>query len=239
VDAEGTEGNECFEGSVDTVALDVTMKEAPDLILRQSVIGGLDRFADTVGDGVSGRHAEEEGGAVVAVIPNGEGSLEMGQADDGGGVQGGVDGAETQDLGLGATGGGAVQTGLELAQVGIAVLPKLARGGIAAKEDFGSDGSPVESTAEFAGHRSQIGGGEASTFGKAVAAVHPGPETAVGKTVVGFGAVEILSELLLGDVSNQAERSRSDSCPLPRLSEWRTEANSSESARRRRSVGGC
>ena len=28
----------------------------------------------------------------------------MGQADDGGGVKGGVDGAETEDLGLGAAG---------------------------------------------------------------------------------------------------------------------------------------
>jgi hypothetical protein len=31
VDVEGAEGHECFEGSVDTVALDVTIKEAPDL----------------------------------------------------------------------------------------------------------------------------------------------------------------------------------------------------------------
>jgi hypothetical protein len=34
---EWAEGNEFFKGSVDTVALDVAMKEAPDLILRQSV----------------------------------------------------------------------------------------------------------------------------------------------------------------------------------------------------------
>jgi hypothetical protein len=147
VDVEGAEGKECFEGSVDTVALDVTMKEAPDLILRQSVIGGVDRFADMVGDGVPGGHAEEDGGTGGAVIPYGEGSLEMGQADDGRGIQGGVDGAETQDLGLGAAGGGAAQTGPELAQGGIAVVPKLACGRITAKEDFWSGGGPVESTA--------------------------------------------------------------------------------------------
>jgi hypothetical protein len=43
---ESAEGNEFFKSSVDTVALDVTMKETPDLILRQSVAGGLDGFAD-------------------------------------------------------------------------------------------------------------------------------------------------------------------------------------------------
>ena len=46
VSGESAEGNEFFKSSVDTVALDVTMKETPDLILRQSVAGGLDGFAD-------------------------------------------------------------------------------------------------------------------------------------------------------------------------------------------------
>ncbi len=147
------QGHEFFEGSVDKVALDVAVKETPDLILRQSVAGGLDGFADTVGDRVPGRHAEEEGGAGVAVIPYGKGSLEMGQADDGGGVQGGVDGAETQDMGLGAAGRGAPQAWPELAQGGIAVLPELAGSGITAKKDFGSRGSPVAGAAEFAGDR--------------------------------------------------------------------------------------
>ena len=114
-------------------------------------MGGLDGLANTVGDGVPGGHAEEKGGTFVAVIPYGEGSLEMGQADDGSGVEGRIDGAKTQDLGLGAAGGGAAQAGMELAQGGIATLPKVARRRIAAKEDFGSSGSPVESTAELAG----------------------------------------------------------------------------------------
>ena len=47
---ECAQGNEVFEGRVEAVALDVAVKEAPDLILRQSVVGGLDGFADTVGD---------------------------------------------------------------------------------------------------------------------------------------------------------------------------------------------
>ena len=147
VGAESTEGHECFESSVDTVALEVTMKEAPDLILRQSIVGGLDRLANTVSDGVPGGHAEEEGGTGVAVIPYGEGSLEMSEADDGGGVQGRVDGAETQDLGFGAAGGGAAQGGMKLAQGGIGILPELAGRGVAAKENFGSRGSPIKGAA--------------------------------------------------------------------------------------------
>ena len=87
----------------------------------------LDGLADAVGDGVSGGHAEEEGGAGVAVIPYGEGSLEMGQADDGAAVEGSIDGAEAQDLGLGTAGGGAAQAGTELAQGGITIAAK-ARG---------------------------------------------------------------------------------------------------------------
>ena len=113
------------------------MKEAPDLILRQSVVGGLDGFADTVSDGIASGRAEKEGGTGVAVIPYGEGSLEMGQADDGRGVQGSVDGAETEDLGFGAAGGGAAQAGPELAQGRIAVLPEFAGSSITAEEDFG------------------------------------------------------------------------------------------------------
>ena len=35
--------------------------------------------------------------------------------------------------------------------------------------------------------------------------MHRGPETAVGKTVVCFGAMEILGELTLGDVSDEAD----------------------------------
>jgi hypothetical protein len=57
------------------------MKEAHNLRLRQCAAGGVDGFADTVGDGVSGGPAEEEGGTGVAVVPYGEGSLEVRQAD--------------------------------------------------------------------------------------------------------------------------------------------------------------
>lgn len=51
----------------------------------------------------------------------------------------------------------------------------------------------------------QIGDAEASAVGKAVAAMHPGPETAIGKTVLCFRAVEMVSKLTLGDVGNEAD----------------------------------
>ena len=129
----------------------MAVKETPDLILRQSGVGCLDRPVNTIGDGIPCGHTEEKGSTGVAVISHGEGSLKMRQADDRGGVQGTVDGAEAQDLGLGATGGGAAQTGTKLAQGGIAILPKLAGRAIAAEEDFWCRGSPVEGAAEFAG----------------------------------------------------------------------------------------
>ena len=116
--------------------------------------GGFDGFADAVGDGIAGGHAEKQGGAGVAVVPYGEGGLEMRQADDGGGVKGGVDGAEAQYLSLGAAGGGAAQARPDLAQDGIAVVPEIAGRSITVEENFGSRGGPVESVAELAGNGS-------------------------------------------------------------------------------------
>jgi hypothetical protein len=48
-------------------------------------------------------------------------------------------------------------------------------------------------------------GTEAAAFGQAVAPLHVRPEAAVGKAVVRFCGVEELSELALGDVSNEAD----------------------------------
>jgi hypothetical protein len=45
VESECTYGNEFFQGSVDAVALDVTMKEARDFRPRQSIARGLNGFA--------------------------------------------------------------------------------------------------------------------------------------------------------------------------------------------------
>ncbi len=109
--ADCVEGQQLFEGSIDAVAWDMAMEETNDLILRQSYWGLLECFANTVGNGVTGGVSEEERSAGGAVIPNGESSLEVGQADDGAGVESSVDGAEAQDLGLGAAGRGAAQAG--------------------------------------------------------------------------------------------------------------------------------
>ena len=129
----------------------------------------------------------------------------MRQADDGGGVEGRVNGAETQDLGLGTAGGGAAQAGPELAQDGIAVVPEFAGSSIAAEEDFRSRRGPVKSVAECADDWSQIAGAQASTVGNAAAAMHPGPETAIGKTILCFGTAEIFCELTLGDVGDETD----------------------------------
>src|SRR5271156_5435653 len=122
--------------------------------------------------------------ARVAIVPYGEGGLEMRQTDEGGGVEGRVNGAEPQDLGLSTAGGGAAQAGPELAQDGIAVVPEFTGSSVTAKEDFRSRCGPVKGVAEFAGDGSQIASAEASTVGNAAAAMHPGPETAIGKTIL-------------------------------------------------------
>ena len=38
-----------------------------------------------------------------------------------------------------------------------------------------------------------------------MAALYPGPEAAVGKAIVGFGAVEALGQLALGNVGDEAD----------------------------------
>jgi hypothetical protein len=75
----------------------------------------------------------------------------MGEPDDRGAVEGGIDGAETQDLGFGTAGGRAVMAGADLAQGGVAFLPKSACSVVAAKEDFGFTAGPIEGAAQFAG----------------------------------------------------------------------------------------
>ena len=75
------------------------------------------------------------------------------------------------------------------------------------------------------GDRGEIAGTEASPVGNAVAAMHACPQTAVGKTVLRFGVVEVLGELLLGDVGNQADMGARD---LQLLAGSRTENGGGE-----------
>jgi hypothetical protein len=134
-------------------------------------------------------------------------------------VERGVNGAEAQDLGFGAAGGGAAEAprlaprqagtggagGTELAQGGIAIPPKLAGRVITTEEDFGCGGCPVERAAQFAGDSRYGACAEVSALGEAVVALHPGPEAAVGKAVMGFGVVETLGQLTLGDMGDEAD----------------------------------
>ena len=142
-----------FQRGLDTFAAKMTMKDGPDLSSGQSVARCFDGLADAVGGGIAGESAEEAGGACGAVIPYGEGSLEMGHPDDGAAVEGSVYGAETQDLRFRPAGGGSVEARMGLAQAGVAILPKLARSFIAAKEDVRSSAGPIEGAAQFAGER--------------------------------------------------------------------------------------
>jgi hypothetical protein len=75
----------------------------------------------------------------------------MGDADDRATVESSVDGAESEDLGFGAAGGGAAQPRAKPAQGGMAILPKLACRLVATEDDFGCGGRPVESATQFAG----------------------------------------------------------------------------------------
>ena len=206
VTSERPERHEVLEGSVDGVAIETAVKEGADLGFGQSVGSCVvESLFDAVDDVVSGSGAEEEWGACRAVLPYGKCSLEMGQRDNGAAIEGSIDGTEAQDLGFGPAGGGAIEAGTSLAQGGVAVVPKLARGVVAAKEDFLFAGCPIEGAAEFAGNSGELLGAQVAAFGEAFAPLHEGSEAAVGKAVMGFGRVEIGSELTLGDVGNEAE----------------------------------
>jgi hypothetical protein len=72
------EGCKLFERGVDAVTADMAVKEGTDLFSGQSVGGGVESLADTVGGGIAGAGAEEKGSARSAVVPYGKGSLEGG-----------------------------------------------------------------------------------------------------------------------------------------------------------------
>ena len=107
---------EPFERLADDAAADVAVKELPDLFPGEAVGLSLQSLADAIGNGVSDAVTEEGGGGVGTVVPQGEGSLEVRQADDGAAVESSVDGAEAQHLCFAATGGGTVEARAVLAQ---------------------------------------------------------------------------------------------------------------------------
>jgi hypothetical protein len=165
----------------------------------------LDGFPNAVGDGVSGSQAEEADGAPVAVGPYGVGCFEVGEADDFTTVEGGIKGAEAQELGLAAAGGYAPQAGITIAERLIAICPKLLRLLVAAKEDFGPRGGPGNGAAQCADDGGSLIRGHAAAFGEAVAASDPDPKAAVGEAVMGLLTLEGLGELALGDMGDEAE----------------------------------
>ena len=128
------------------------MEESTYLLLdKKPPVRRVDGFEDTVGGVVAGGCAEEEGGACGAVVPHGEGSLEVRQPDDGAAVENSIDGAEAQNLGFGPTGGGAIQARMDLAQDRVNVVPKISRLVVADEADGVRIADPIESAAEFGG----------------------------------------------------------------------------------------
>ena len=87
----------------------------------------------------------------------------------------------------------------------IAILPELSRGRGAAEEDFGLALRPVEGAVQLAGQGGKLVRGKGATVGQGLAAANAGPEAAVGKAIVGFGATEVVGELAFGDVGDEAE----------------------------------
>jgi len=128
------------------------VEESSYLHSGQAAAGGcVDGFAYTVGGVVTGGCAEEEGGACGAVVPHGEGSLQVRQPDDGAAVENSIYSAETQNLGFGPTGGGAVKAGTSLAQGRIALVPERSRLVVAGEANGMRIADPIESAAEFGG----------------------------------------------------------------------------------------
>jgi len=65
--------------------------------------------------------------------------------------------------------------------------------------------NPVESMEQFVGQSGQLVGRESAPIGERLAAVHAGPEAAVGKAVVRFGAADVVKEFALCHVPNEAD----------------------------------
>ena len=165
---------------------------------------GLKSLEDAIGDGVCDAGAEEGGRGLETVVPQGEGRLQVRQPDEGAAVKRGVEGTDAQHLCFGATGGGAVEARSDLAQGRVVVVPELAGGRVAAKEDFGLALCPLDGTSEAAAMADSSCGSTLPPSGRHWTRSR-GPKTAVGETVVGFGAVERLGEFALGDVTDEAE----------------------------------
>ena len=129
----------------------MAVKESPDLASGQTFRCSVEGLADAPGGGIDGSGVEEETGTRLAVVPYGQGGVEMAGFDEGAAIEGGVDGAEAQNLSFGAAGGGAVYVWAALAQARIAIIPQLSSGCGAVEDERGLAVHPVEGTAQLAG----------------------------------------------------------------------------------------
>lgn len=152
--------------------------------------------------GINGSPAEEEMGAGLTVVPYGQGGPEMGGFDECAAIEGSVNGTEAQYLRFAAAGGGSID-------IGAAFTPELAGGVGAAEEDFTLALRPVKGAAQITDYRGKLVRGEASAVGQGSTALHIGPhigpETTAGKSIVGFGASEMVGELTGRDMGDHAE----------------------------------
>src|ERR1700691_5177369 len=101
----------------------MAVKEGTDLSFGQPFRSRVESFADAAGGGIDGsgvaeeagagrgrvphrargggvdvRGVEEEAGAGLAIVPHGQGGVEMRGIDEGAAIEGGVDGAEAENL---------------------------------------------------------------------------------------------------------------------------------------------
>ncbi len=129
----------------------------------------------------------------------------MRQHDGGTAVENGVDGAEAQNLSFRPAGSGAVETGTDLAQGGIALVPEVSRLHVAGKAHAALVVRPIESVAKFSGDCGQVVRTQVTAIREALAALHRSPEATVGKAVVGFCGMEMLCEFALRDVGDEAD----------------------------------
>ena len=129
----------------------------------------------------------------------------MGGFDEGAAIESGVDGAEAENLGFGAAGGGSVYFGAALAQDRIAFMPELPGDVGAVEVDFAVALRPVEGAAQFTGYGAKLVRREAAAVGQGLAATHVGPEAAVGKAAVRFAASEVVGKLAGRDMGDHAE----------------------------------
>ena len=111
VASDSAQAAQLLQREVDAFPAYMAVEEGADLTFGQAFRSGVEGFADAPGGGIDGGNVEEEAGAGLAVVPHGQGGVEMGGFHDGAAIEGGVNGAEAENLGFGAAGGCAVDVG--------------------------------------------------------------------------------------------------------------------------------